>query len=150
MIKENTFSFWVRIKLINMWVVSVYFGHTKPNCFEERETGGCLSLMEQLQKNLVSLGYFKTQPLPSTFLSCLLLPGTLVEADVTSELANIMIQLFQIAHRLFLLLFLYHLFLHLLTENICVYFQMDARKDVKSLLNDFLWENSVNNIDLMH
>lgn len=73
-----------------------------------------------------------------------------MKVDVTSELANITIQLFQIALRFFLLLFLYHLFLHLLTENIHVYFQMDAGKALQSLLNDFLWGNSVNSIDLLY
>lgn len=59
-----------------------------------------------------------------------------------------MIQLFQAALRLLLLHFLYHLSLHLLTENICVYFQINAGKSGKSLLEDLLWRNSVNSIEL--
>lgn len=77
--------------------------------------------MEQVLEILFSLGYFKTQSLSSTFPSCLLFPRTLVKADVASELSNIMVQLFQIAHRLFFS----STILHLLAENIWVYFQMD-------------------------
>lgn len=107
-----------------------------------------LNLMEGSQEDWVSLGYFKTQSLSSTFPSCQLFPRTLVKAD--SHLAWLMSWYSSFR----LLSDSYYsisstISLHLLMENICVYFQMDAGKAGKPLVKDFLWRNNVNSIEFL-